>query len=190
MKLKFRADKDDVMIFIVFAIFLLYIVAIGIVNLHSFATEGYFSGLNPFPAFTPKFLWMTLLIYFLALVGMLVSVKSYFFEMEKGIGFTTEKKDKGYSRWAKDKEMKAELSMVTPQQETSNAAGVPLILNDKEAWVDNGEYHTLVIGSTGSGKTQTVIKPTVKLLAKAGESMIITDPKGEIYEATANMLTR
>ena len=190
MKLKFRADKDDVMIFIVFAIFLLYIVAIGIVNLHSFATEGYFSGLNPFPAFTPKFLWMTLLIYFLALVGMLVSVKSYFFEMEKGFGFTTEKKDKGYSRWAKDKEMKAEedIVMVTPQQEVSDAAGVPLILNEKEAWVDNGEYHTLVIGSTGSGKTQTVIKPTVKLLAKAGESMIITDPKGEIYEATANML--
>jgi len=190
MKLKFRADKDDVMIFIVFAIFLLYIVAIGIVNLHSFATEGYFSGLNPFPAFAPRFLWMTLLIYFLALIGMLVSVKSYFFEMEKGFGFTTEKKDKGYSRWAKDKEIKAEddIVMVTPGQEYSNAAGVPLILNDKEAWVDNGEYHTLVIGSTGSGKTQTVIKPTVQLLAKAGESMIITDPKGEIYEATANML--
>ena len=188
MKLKFRADKDDVMIFIVFAIFLLYIVAIGIVNLNSFATEGYFSGLNPLPAFTPRFLWMTLLIYFVALIGMLVSVKSYFFEMEKGIGFTTEKKDKGYSRWAKDKEMKAELTMVTPEQETSDAAGVPLILNEKEAWVDNGEYHTLVIGSTGSGKTQTVIKPTVQLLAKAGESMIITDPKGEIYESTANML--
>ena len=176
------------MIFVVFAIFLLYIVAIGIVNLHSFATEGYFSGLNPLPAFTPRFLWMTLLIYFVTLIGMFVSVKSYFFEVEKGFGFTTEKKDKGYSRWAKDKEMKAELTMVTPQQETSNAAGVPLMLNEKEAWVDNGEYHTLVIGSTGSGKTQTVIKPTVKLLAKAGESMIITDPKGEIYESTANML--
>ena len=188
MKLKFRADKDDVMIFIVFAIFLLYIVAIGVVNLHSFATEGYFSGLNPFPAFTPRFLWITLIIYFAALVGMLISVKSYFFEMEKGFGFTSEKKDKGYSRWAKDKEMKAELTMVSPQQEYSEAAGVPLLLNEKEAWVDNGEYHTLVIGSTGSGKTQTVIKPTVKLLAKAGESMIITDPKGEIYEATANML--
>lgn len=188
MKLKFRADKDDVMIFVVFAIFLLYIVAIGIVNLHSFATEGYFSGLNPFPAFTPRFLWMTLLIYFVTLIGMFVSVKSYFFEVEKGFGFTTEKKDKGYSRWAKDKEMKEELVMVPLQADSSNAAGVPLLLNEKEAWVDNGEYHTLVIGSTGSGKTQTVIKPTVKLLAKAGESMIITDPKGEIYEATANML--
>ena len=188
MKLKFRADKDDLVIFGIFAIFLLYIVCIGVVNLHSFATEGYFSTFNPFPAFSPDLIGVTLVVYICALIGMLVSVKSYFFEMEKGVGFTTEKKDKGYSRWAKDKELKAELAMVRPQDETSKAAGVPLILKDTEAWVDNGEYHTLVIGATGSGKTQTVIKPTVKFLAKAGESMIITDPKGEIYESTAEML--
>ena len=55
-------------------------------------------------------------------------------------------------------------------------------------WVDNSEYHSLVIGATGSGKTQTVILPLVHSLAKAHESMIITDPKGEIYEKTSNML--
>ena len=37
-------------------------------------------------------------------------------------------------------------------------------------------------------RTKTVIFPTVELLAKNRESMIITDPKGEIYEKTANML--
>ena len=49
-------------------------------------------------------------------------------------------------------------------------------------WIDNSEYHNLIIGSTGAGKTQVVVNPLVKILAKAGESMIITDPKGEIYE--------
>ena len=112
MKLKFRADKDDLIIFGVFAIFLLYIIAIGIVNLHTLTTEGVFSGFNPFPAFSKQFLWMTLLIYVTALAGMFASVKSYFFEMEKGFGITTEKKDKGYSRWAKDKELEAELTKV------------------------------------------------------------------------------
>lgn len=180
MKLKFRADKDDIITFVVFAIFLLYIVALAIVNLHSFATEGTFSGFNPFPAFTPQFIWITILVYLVAIVGLLISVKSYFFEMEKGIGFSTEKKDKGYSRWAKDKEIKEELKMVPIKDATASAGGVPLILNENEAWVDSGEYHTIVIGATGSGKTQTVILPTVKLLAKAGESMIVTDPKGEI----------
>ena len=62
------------------------------------------------------------------------------------------------------------------------------MLNNTEMWVDNGEYHSLVIGATGSGKTQTVILPMVHSLAKARESMIITDPKGEIYEKTSNML--
>ena len=55
-------------------------------------------------------------------------------------------------------------------------------------WVDNGESHNIVIGSTGTGKTQCVILPLVKILAKKGESMIITDPKGEIYRANAGLL--
>ena len=188
MKLKFRADKEDVTIFLVFAIFLLYVIAIGVVNLSSLAENGYLSGLNPFPAFSPQYITATLVFYFISLFGLVVSVSSRFFEMDKGIGFTTEKKNKGYSRWAKEKEMKDELSLVTPLQKKSNVAGVPLILKENEAWIDDSEYHTLVIGATGSGKTQTVIKPTVKILAKKGESMIITDPKGEIYENTAEML--
>ena len=188
MKFKFRMDKDDLTIFIIFAIFLLYIVAIGIVNLTTFAQEGRLSGLNPFPAFSARYIFDTLVIYFLVLGGLFISVSSYFFEREKGFGFTTEKKDKGYSRWAKEKEIKEELEKVEITQNSSKAAGVPLILNEKEMWVDNGDYHSLVIGATGSGKTQTVILPQVHSLAKARESMIITDPKGEIYEKTSNML--
>ena len=87
MKLKFRADKEDIMIFVVFAIFLLYVVAIAVVNLHSFATTGSLSGLNPFPAFAPDFIGFTLVIYLGSLFGLFVSVKSYFFEMEKGVWY-------------------------------------------------------------------------------------------------------
>ena len=188
MKLKFRADSEDLLIFGLFAVFLLYIVAIGVVNIHTFATEGHLSGLNPFPAFEPRYLFSTLFLYFLFLLGLFASVSSMFFEREKGFGITTDKKDKGYSRWAKEKEIKEELECVQITQKNSKAAGIPIILNDKEMWVDNGEYHSLVIGATGSGKTQTVILPMVYNLAKARESMIITDPKGEIYEKTSNML--
>ncbi len=188
MKFKFRADSHDLLIFGVFSLFLLYIVAIVIVNLATFAAEGTLSGFNPLPAFGPKYIGTTLAFFLLALFALFVSVSSYFFEREKGIGLTTEKKDKGYSRWAKDKEIKEELECVQITQKNSKAAGIPIILNEKEMWVDNGEYHSLVIGATGSGKTQTVILPMVYNLAKARESMIITDPKGEIYEKTSNML--
>ncbi len=188
MKLKFRADPEDLLIFGLFAVFLLYIVSIGVVNLHTFAAEGHLAGLNPLPAFGPDYLFSTIFLYLLFLLGMFASVSSMFFEREKGIGITTDKKDKGYSRWAKEKEIKEELEMVGVKQANSKASGVPLLLNDEEMWVDNSEYHSLVIGATGSGKTQTVILPLVHSLAKAKESMIITDPKGEIYEKTSNML--
>ena len=190
MKFKFRADSEDLMIFVIFAIFLLYIVAITVVNVHTFATEGQLSGLNPFPAFSPRYLFSTLFIYLLTLLALFASVSSMFFEREKGFGLTTDKKDKGYSRWAKDKEIQAELECVSIMAKNSKAAGVPLMLNEKEMWVDNGEYHSLVIGATGSGKTQGIIHPMVHSLCKARESMIITDPKGEIYEANAEMLRK
>jgi DNA helicase HerA-like ATPase len=70
------------------------------------------------------------------------------------------------------------------------AAGFPLCYDKKKnlAYVDNGEAHSLVIGATGSGKTTMVINPLVNFLAKKGESMVITDPKGEIYEKNGEML--
>ena len=188
MKLKFRADAQDLLIFGIFAIFLLYVVALGVINIPVLATEGHFVGLNPLPAFSNENISVTLLFYILFLGGIFASVSSYFFERDEGFGFTTSKKDKGYSRWAKEKEIKSELKYVDPTAQKTNVGGVPLILKDNEIWVDDGEYHNLVIGATGSGKTQTVIFPTVELLAKNRESMIITDPKGEIYEKTANML--
>ena len=188
MKFKFRIDSEDFLIFVMFAVFLLYVVAISVVNVHTFATEGHLSGLNPFPAFSPRYIFSTLFLYFLSLLGLFASVSSMFFETEKGFGVSLGKSDKGYSRWAKEKEIKEELTCVPITAKNSKEAGIPLILNEKEMWVDNGEYHSLVIGATGSGKTQTVILPMVHSLAKARESMIITDPKGEIYEKTSNML--
>ena len=122
MKLKFRADPHDLLIFGLFALFLLYIVAVVIVTLAKFAAEGTLSGFNPFPAFGPKYILTTLTLFILSLGALFISVSSYFFEREKGIGLTTEKKDKGYSRWAKEKEIKEELECVGAKQKTSKAA--------------------------------------------------------------------
>ena len=190
MKFKFRATPEDLMRFIIIAIVLFFVIAMAVSNILTFAQFGRLSGLNPLPALVPEHILDTIFVYILSIVGLFISVKSYFFEREKGFGITTEKKDKGYSRWAKEKEIKEELECVKIQQKRSKTAGVPLILNKEEMWVDNSEYHSLVIGATGSGKTQTVILPLVHSLAKARESMIITDPKGEIYEKTSVMLRK
>ena len=47
--------------------------------------------------------------------------------------------------------------------------------------------HALIIGATGSGKTQSISLPFAELMARSKQkpSMVITDPKKEIYYATA-----
>ena len=43
--------------------------------------------------------------------------------------------------------------------------------------------HTLIIGTTGSGKTQTYINPSIRILSQIGTKpcLVITDPKGEVF---------
>ncbi len=189
MKLKFTAELKDMVIFLLFCVALLYVVAILLLNISSVANNMAFHGFNPIPAFSGEFVLQTLIFWLIALIGIMTSVSSHFFEREKGFGIATTKKDKGgYSRWAKDREMKKVLKEISPLARNVNSAGIPLMNDGKKLWVDDGEFHNLIIGSTGSGKTQITVLPLVNILAKKGESMIITDPKGEIYENTINML--
>ena len=52
--------------------------------------------------------------------------------------------------------------------------------------------HTLIIGTTGSGKTTTFINPTIQILSHTGikPSMLISDPKGELYSLHAKSLLK
>ena len=192
--MKFKIEPKDFMLFCIYCGLLLYLCAIAVLNISSLAQEGQFYGLLPFRAFTGMYLPVTLFLFFGALIAIFSSVSSYIFKRDKGshgVGLIFKgKSSDGYSKWASDKDIKSEDSVVSvdPLSDNLDAAGIPLINNGKEIWVDNGEYHNLVIGSTGSGKTQTIVKPMVNLLAKKGESMIITDPKGEIYKYSASYL--
>ncbi len=193
MKLKFRADSKDVLIFCIFVFVWLIVVSFAVANVSNFINGESFT-INFFLAFLPKNIAATLVFFFAGIVAAFAGVKSVFFEREedeKGIGLSiSARKEKNYSRWAKQSEVEKGLDVecVDPLAPKADAAGIPLIMNPKKVWVDNGGYHNLVIGSTGAGKTQTTVLPMVNLLAKHDESMIITDPKGEIYENTSNYL--
>ena len=107
MKFRIVATSKDILIFIFFAIFLLYIVALGVLNLPQLASQGTFYGLNPLKAFSEDYLVFTLVFYLLALGGLFFSVSSYFFEWESGfgIGFNS-KNSNGYSNWSSVKSIK------------------------------------------------------------------------------------
>ena len=192
--MKFKVEPKDFLIFIIYCVILLYLSALAVVNLASLF-NGTGLTLNPIPAFFPKYIGVTIFLFIGALVLIFTSVSDYIFDKDKGHGVglkIKEKKESGYENWASDKDMKNESDIVKidPGAESLNAAGIPIINDGKNIWVDNGEYHSLVIGSTGSGKSTNVVFPMIRVLAKKGESMIITDPKGELYTKTSANLRK
>ena len=72
--------------------------------------------------------------------------------------------------------------------------GIPVraVLNKKKMLEVNflPGAHSLIIGATGSGKTTTFINPMIQLLGAtaAGSSMIMTDPKGELFDLHSGFL--
>ena len=70
--------------------------------------------------------------------------------------------------------------------------GVPLLYDaeTRRLFVDSGDTHSLVYGSTGSLKTRTIVSPSIKVLGYAGESLVINDPKGELFARHAGDLKK
>ena len=193
MRLRFRAEVKDVVIFGIFALIWLIVVSLAVANVAAFLNGDSFT-LNPLIGFLPQNLAATMVFFLIGLVAAFAGVKSFFLEKEDdqfGLGISIgQKREKNYARWSRPAEIKNSPNVVAvdPLAAKANAAGIPLIMKPNKVWVDNGGYHNLVIGSTGAGKTQTTVLPMVNLLAKHDESMIITDPKGEIFENTSNYL--
>lgn len=50
------------------------------------------------------------------------------------------------------------------------------------------DIHTLILGATRSGKSRTIVLQTICSLAMAGESIVVTDPKSELYDYTCKLL--
>lgn len=54
--------------------------------------------------------------------------------------------------------------------------------------VIDGDYHSLIVGATRSGKTRCFVLPSIGAIGLSRESMILNDPKGELYEYTSDYL--
>lgn len=61
--------------------------------------------------------------------------------------------------------------------------------NDKEKiYYNDDDTHSIILGATRSGKGRTVLLQTIGIQALAGENMIVTDPKGELFCYTNEFL--
>ena len=92
------------------------------------------------------------------------------------------------TRWATIDEIKDSGTHIDLSADEYAAAGLPLLSDGREAYVDNKDTHSLIFGATGSKKTRLFCMPMINMFAKAGESFIVTDPKGELYSKTSGLV--
>ena len=95
----------------------------------------------------------------------------------------------GSSRWATKKEIKDNFK-VWNIGSSLKSGGIPVTTMDGKFYYSDSFDHTLIIGSTGSGKTICEIMPLIFNLGYAGESMVINDVKGELFSHTSDFLKR
>lgn len=68
--------------------------------------------------------------------------------------------------------------------------GMEKIGNREKLYLIGDDTHTLTIGATRSGKTRCLVIQSICSIALAGESLVISDPKAELYHYTADYLKR
>lgn len=153
---------------------------------------------------TVAVVWMNIYYFFLIIIWAACVVDVFIKLLEKGIQLNPDvagiskydtKTVHGSARFLKPdeysknyREILKDNPVIKPDKILKNdIGGVPVATKGHYAWLNSGG-HVLVIGKTGSGKTRRVVLPTIWTLGHNKQSMIISDPKGEIYKYTHTFL--
>lgn len=94
-----------------------------------------------------------------------------------------------YARWATKEEMLKVLKKVDINSNIQSS-GIPMGYDEDNIYIKDDISHTLVIGAPGSGKTQAIMLPQVRMAIKANESFLINDVKGEIFKEVGGELKK
>jgi type IV secretion system protein VirD4 len=84
------------------------------------------------------------------------------------------------SRFSSKEEVSDLFDTVELEQPHFKASGIPVLVEDGRAVVNDETENTLMFGETGSKKTRCAIRPLTAMITGAGESMFVTDVKGEL----------
>ncbi len=95
---------------------------------------------------------------------------------------------KGDARWATEKDLMKYKDLYCIEDEDhleeAEKSGIILAKYNERLYCDAGTSHSLIIGTTRSGKGQTFVLPKLRAIAmsKAKHSLVINDAKGELCE--------
>ena len=149
---------------------------------------------NPLVCFVNAFSWnglkgMGLLLA--AIAGIFLYVKfhdKFTGEIRDPRGFTISKTGTyGTAGWMSEKDMKEVLELTTPSKAEGNILGEhkgQLVCLPKDTRLNR---HTAIFGASGTMKSRAVIRNALFQAIKRGESVIISDPKSEMYNDTSQL---
>ncbi|ANU28581.1 VirD4-like conjugal transfer protein, CD1115 family [Planococcus versutus] len=101
------------------------------------------------------------------------------------------KEQKGSARFTTFKEIQDQYRDVPEKGERFNGnGGVPVGRYKKRLFIDDSPVNNMVIGTTRSGKGETFVFSAIDIYSRAEQqaSMILNDPKGELYAASKETL--
>ena len=102
------------------------------------------------------------------------------------------KGEHGTARWRTAAELPHSFALWSAERpRESNPSGIYVGRGPTptSAWVLSSDQHALIVGSPGSRKTRGVVLESIGLIGSVGrESLLVSDPKGEIYAHTADWL--
>lgn len=124
-----------------------------------------------------------LLISFIAAVVLMFKYVTNYGQLKK--------QQKGSARFTAFKEIQNQYRDVPEKGERFEGnGGVPVARYKKRLFIDDSPVNNMVIGTTRSGKGETFVFSTIDIYSRAEQqaSMILNDPKGELYAASKETL--
>jgi len=141
-----------------------------------------------------------LIVFLVGFVGMLIFISNMKFKNDNGAKVETKGGIKKFydTNWITVDELKNNPDFKFHYYDDlhrSDNVGIPIraeLINGKLNVNMYKPIHTLVIGTTGSGKTTQFVDPTMQILSEshAKPCLVITDPKGEIYDHHSEKLRK
>lgn len=137
----------------------------------------------------------------LSIIGILVAIALLVFvfwkfhkEGEKYEDERNFKKSKqgtyGTAGWMTDMELKNVLDLLPISKTTGTILGIKdgkVVSLPVDSRLNK---HTAIYGASGTGKSRCFVRPQILQCVARGESVVVTDPKGEIYADTAEFMKK
>ena len=90
--------------------------------------------------------------------------------------------------WSPKKDVEKRLTFVDFSSEIKpDKGGIPIISDGKTAYVDTSDNHCVILSPSGLKKSTCGFMPASLTALFAGDTVIVHDPKGELYSRTAKL---